>query len=668
MTESDGQDDQDAGRSYGRVDRRTFIAGGLLAGGALTAATLGVDAVSAADSQPVRGRAPGPYRATKQPNILVVMVDQLRAPRWFGPGARGAALPPNIAALARSGVSFTRHYTASNDCTPARATMLTGLHTHQTGVMITGASTLDPDFPTWGTMLRDQGYQTYWYGKWHLTHDDRRWNARSGPPGLARYGFDGGTFPSPNGAPGQGWRVDPHITRQFEHWLEQAGGDGPWCTTVSFVNPHDIAWWWRWSGHSVHEASAPSTITALPPNFETPEQLAARGKPLVQRSLQLTSAESFGEVPFSGPDFQSAWLPFLDLYVKLQLEVDRHVGQVMRALAARRRIAANTIVIFTSDHGEYGASHGLRGKGAGLYEEGIRVPLIVSDRRGRLGGAPGSLRHQLTSSVDFAPLLLTLAAGSSSWREDSRYAHLARRADIAEIVRDPSAPGRRYALHATDEVLTEFALLPHDAQAPLTSRASSRPPRSTASTRTGVTARSSRAVAASSTSSTTTAPPAARARSTTSPGAARCKEHLHELLATATREELQEPLPAQPGRRPASAGSPTTTCWRARRASGGRRSHRLRAVERIVRGIEHQLPLSASRRPRRRTRPWRERHPPGSAARRRPGQPAVGIAAEVASAWPGAVERLHGDVGGRRSGSAIVVSKAAARGARDRRE
>jgi arylsulfatase A-like enzyme len=588
MTESDGQDDQDAGRSYGRVDRRTFIAGGLLAGGALTAATLGVDAVSAADSQPVRGRAPGPYRATKQPNILVVMVDQLRAPRWFGPGARGAALPPNIAALARSGVSFTRHYTASNDCTPARATMLTGLHTHQTGVMITGASTLDPGFPTWGTMLRDQGYQTYWYGKWHLTHDDRRWNARSGPPGLARYGFDGGTFPSPNGAPGQGWRVDPHITRQFEHWLEQAGGDGPWCTTVSFVNPHDIAWWWRWSGHSVHEASAPSTITALPPNFETPEQLAARGKPLVQRSLQLTSAESFGEVPFSGPDFQSAWLPFLDLYVKLQLEVDRHVGQVMRALAARRRIAANTIVIFTSDHGEYGASHGLRGKGAGLYEEGIRVPLIVSDRRGRLGGAPGSLRHQLTSSVDFAPLLLTLAAGSSSWREDSRYAHLARRADIAEIVRDPSAPGRRYALHATDEVLTEFALLPHDAQAPLHVKGIVTPTAKYgvySNWRDGTLEPRSRGEQHELYDYSTAG---GQSEIDNVAGRSPLQEHLHELLATATREELQEPLPANL----ADARERGLAYYHllARQAREGSEIHRLRAVERIVRGIEHQLP------------------------------------------------------------------------------
>ena len=462
MTDTERTDDPPPAR----VDRRAFLAGGLRVTGAITATSLGVDTLAAA-AAPARKRPPGPYVRSSQPNILVIMVDQLRTPRWFGPGGHAAALPPNIANLARSGVSFLRHYTASNDCTPARAALLTGLHTHQTGCMVTGASTLDPGFPTWGTMLRDQGYATYWYGKWHLTKGDAHWNERNGPAGLARYGFDGGTFPSPNGAPGQGWHVDPQIATQFDQWYRDAAGDGPWCTTVSFVNPHDIAWWWRWSKVSAVEAAAPSRVTALPPNFETPEQLAARGKPLVQRSLQETSAASFGQVPFSGPNVESAWLPFLDLYAKLQLEVDLQVGHVLRTLARRRQVLENTIVVFTSDHGEYAASHGLRGKGAGMYEEAIRVPLIVSDPTGNLGGVPNTVRHQLSSSVDLAPLLLTVASGSNSWRLDPNYSHLATRADLARIVADPSAAGRRYALHATDEVLTEFALLPYDATAPL---------------------------------------------------------------------------------------------------------------------------------------------------------------------------------------------------------
>jgi arylsulfatase A-like enzyme len=123
--------------------------------------------------------------------------------------------------------------------------------------------------------------------------------------------------------------------------------------------------------------------------------------------------------------------------------------------------------LFTSDHGEYGASHGLRGKGAGAYEEAIRVPLIVKDLRGKLTAAPQTVRTQLTSSVDVAPLLLSIATGGDAWRSESHYAHLADRADLAAILADPAAPGRDFVLHATDEAVTEFAVEEYAAGAPL---------------------------------------------------------------------------------------------------------------------------------------------------------------------------------------------------------
>ena len=123
--------------------------------------------------------------------------------------------------------------------------------------------------------------------------------------------------------------------------------------------------------------------------------------------------------------------------------------------------------MFTSDHGEYGGSHGLRGKGAGVYEEAIRVPLIVKDNRGLLTQAPETIRTQLTSSVDVAPLLLTIATGSNAWRGESHYEHIAARADLAAMLADPNAPGREYVVHATDETVTEFAIGPYAADAPL---------------------------------------------------------------------------------------------------------------------------------------------------------------------------------------------------------
>ncbi|HUB72692.1 MAG TPA: sulfatase-like hydrolase/transferase [Solirubrobacteraceae bacterium] len=458
-----------------RVDRRTAIKRGLIAGGLLAGA--GAIGAAAATSGGGEDHAPAPARSQPKrrgashrrthPNILVIMVDQLRFPQWFSPSPYTLALPPNIQRLRRGAVSFARHYTASNDCTPARSTLLTGLYTHQTGCMITGGSTLDPGIPTWGTMLREQGYLTRWLGKWHLTHGDNHWNAISGEEALERYGFAGGVYPSPDGAPGQGWRVDPQIAEAFSEWFADEGGAEPWCTTVSFVNPHDIAWWYKWTDRVLAESSAPPAVARLPPNYETPRQLRERRKPRLQRSFQDTAAASFGPVPFGGPEHTQRWREFMDLYVKIQLEVDRHVGAVLRTLASRPEVAANTVIVFTSDHGEYGASHGLRGKGASAYEEGIRVPLLVKDPRGLLTADTGRLRTQLTSSVDVIGMLMTIATGSEAWRADPHYSHIAGRADLAAILRDAAAPGRPYVLHATDEAVTEFAIEPYAADAPL---------------------------------------------------------------------------------------------------------------------------------------------------------------------------------------------------------
>jgi hypothetical protein len=189
------------------------------------------------------GRSESSAAGGNKPNILVIVVDQMRAPQWFPEPAKLTALLPNIARLQRNSVSFESHYTASNACTPSRGVMTTGLYSHQTGCLFTGAgptesSTLAPQFPTWGTLLRERGYKTWWWGKWHLGNA-----GDMSAEGLEAHGFSGGTFPSPNGAPQQGLDKDPDIVDQFNGWFEDKAGSGPWCTTVSLVNPHDICWW-----------------------------------------------------------------------------------------------------------------------------------------------------------------------------------------------------------------------------------------------------------------------------------------------------------------------------------------------------------------------------------------------------------------------------------------
>jgi arylsulfatase A-like enzyme len=432
---------------------------GLGAGAALLGLIPAADAqarhrVPAAHKPQRVGRAGAPARP---PNILTIIVDQLRAPAWMPPSFGPAAAMPNLASLSAKSVSFERHYTASNDCSPSRSVLLTGLYTHQTGVMITGSGWLDPSFPTWGTLLRKMGYDTAYYGKWHLNP-----NANAS---LEQYGFSGGTYPSPNGSPGQGSSEDPAIAAQFIEWFESAPRE-PWATTVSFVNPHDIAWWHRFTERIESEADPPARAIALPPNYETPELLAAKGKPALQRSLQDTAAKSFGPVSFSGSEALRWWTQMMDTYLLLQGYVDTQIGNVLATLASRPHVAENTVVVFTSDHGEYAGSHGMRGKGASAYEEAIRVPLYVYDPRGLLTSATGVGRTQLTSSADIVALMLTIASGSESWRSEPEYAHLASRLDLAGICREPLAAGRSWIVHATDEDVTEFASELYAADAP----------------------------------------------------------------------------------------------------------------------------------------------------------------------------------------------------------
>jgi arylsulfatase A-like enzyme len=427
------------------INRRAVLGG--------TAAVAGATALGFGGYELLRR--PRPHTAAhaggEKPNILVIVVDQMRAPQWFPDAQQLGSLLPRLDELRQRSVSFTSHYSASNACTPSRGVLTTGLYSHQTGCLFTGEgpteSTLAPRFPTWGTMLRDAGYSTWWWGKWHLGHA-----ADTTPDGLEAHGFAGGTYPSPNGAPNQGLQQDPSIIDQFVAWFDDHADAGPWCTTVSLVNPHDICWWPK----NPLPDEVPRRFSAKPVNFETADDMRRRGKPQVQIDyMDFMSPLMTGALSYDGPDSAAQWARCLDMYLWLQQQVDTQIGRVLDTVAARAEIDRNTVIVFTSDHGEYAGSHGLRGKGAAIYEEGIRVPLYVRDPSGRLTPKPGESRVQLTSSADLAPLLLTIGHGGNAWRSESKFSYLAGRADIAAIAADATSAGRPWIAHATDDLSVE---------------------------------------------------------------------------------------------------------------------------------------------------------------------------------------------------------------------
>ena len=474
------------------MDRREFLqrSGAVAAGGML--ASLGIfeqAAAAAAAAQP-----------GQRPNIVFILVDEMRFPTAF---PAGISTPeqyiqrymPNLAELWKRGVVFDRYYSAGNACSPARATLATGLYPHQEWLLATRTTAgpaLQTAFPTYGRLLRSFGYRTPYIGKWHLSNPPE-----SGTAGyLEDYGFQGFTNPDPVGTNGQGADNDGNITDQAVGWLQQNGGAGtPFCLTVSFVNPHDKQFFWAGSEGDSYEAlfqgqalqpfikdyatvaseasPQPQGFPAVPPNWESLADLKAHAKPDAQAVFRAFQEAVWGGITddagVSTVSVQPSptepsrlgvgvapygyWQRGSDMYTLVQSMVDEQIGKVIAAVPEAQ--LGNTVFVFASDHGEYAGAHGLlSGKIGTAYEEAIRIPLVVVDPSRRFARQVRRPRHQLVSSVDLAPMLVTLGnRGSDSWMRGDLRRIYHERLDVVSVLRDASARGRTHVLFATDEVL-----------------------------------------------------------------------------------------------------------------------------------------------------------------------------------------------------------------------
>jgi len=428
------------------VDRRTALKLGL-AGAAGIAG--GLDATSTAEAATAAKKQNGGGR---RPNILFLLVDEQRYPTVYESEAlqefRKTHLPVQNA-LAQKGISFDRHYIASVACVPSRTSLYTGHYPSLHGVANTdGAAKAaeDPDMhwllpgsvPTIGHYLREAGYRTYWKGKWHAHEADLR------VPGTSQvvtsydadgfndpvkentylkanvldpFGFEGWVGPEPHGsdplrsgssaAKGKQGR-DPAISAQVVKLLQDldaAKDDTPWFVMASFTNPHDIALW----GFFTNLAAAAQNQY----DFSVPDYVP---KDVFDKAMFAKSrTEKLDKKPSCQQSYKDAYGQFMQasavrpdyyrLYYKLHADVDKHLGEVMDALKASRFLD-NTVVIFTSDHGDLLGSHGgLFQKWYMAYEEALRVPLVIVPP----GASEARTVPVPTSHIDLAPTILGLA-------------------------------------------------------------------------------------------------------------------------------------------------------------------------------------------------------------------------------------------------------------------
>lgn len=223
------------------MKRREFLKTGAAVAGASVATRLGL-------AQPITQ--PG-----SKPNVIFILVDELRWPSAFPIGVNSAEeyfkrFMPNVYRnIWKGGVKFSNYHTAACACTPARGTIITGLYSHQSWLMSTlinqpHTPVLNPAFPTFGKLLRDAGYTTPYVGKWHVSLPD------SDPNGTEDYGFTWNSSPDPVGYNLQGtygdtsadppFHNDAYTTDQALDYLQKVGpNDKPWFLTIGYVNPHD---------------------------------------------------------------------------------------------------------------------------------------------------------------------------------------------------------------------------------------------------------------------------------------------------------------------------------------------------------------------------------------------------------------------------------------------
>ena len=339
----------------------------------------------------------------------------------------GIKLPrtPNLDRLAGDGMLFVNSFVTNSICGPARATVLTGQYGHLNGV----TSNNDPLHPltvTFPKLMREAGYQTAIFGKWHL---------RTAPEGFDRYEVLQGQGPYYNpvlhsntdSVRYTGYTLDI-VTDRAVKWFSARDKSKPFMMMLTFNAPH--RWWdpgpeklamYRdttfeipktfWDDGSGRASPAkdpemkiafdliPRDLKLEPPNNLNAEQLSMYTAAYKPENDKLKSLKP------SGDDLAKwKYQRFIADYMRVISALDDQVGRILSELD-KAGLSKNTIVVYSSDQGFFLGDHGWFDK-RWMYEESLRTPLIV-----KWPGVtkPGSRNTDLVMNLDLAETFLDIA-------------------------------------------------------------------------------------------------------------------------------------------------------------------------------------------------------------------------------------------------------------------
>ena len=403
--------------------------------------------------------------AVNRPNILVIMSDE-HAPQFSGFGGHPLVKTPHMDRLAGRGVVFENAYCNSPLCVPSRMSFMTGRYPHHNGAY-DNATALSSDAVTWAHELRAVGYDAALAGKQHFIGPDQLHGFQaqlafdlhaSNQHGI--FDWEKGTPPSARPWPGVA-QAGPGTTREIEvddaveaaalaYIREPARKERPWALDVGFIAPHfplivPQRYW---------EMYPPETVDlpVLPPgHLETQHPVFTRMRGM------FGAAEVFPE-----DQVRRARAAYYGLITYL----DDKIGRLIAALQETGQLE-NTLVIYTSDHGEMNGEHGMWRKSC-FYEQSVRVPLIMSWPAGGVrGGVPAErlpAGRRVSKAVSLVDVVATMveAAGAEpvSKLDGESLLPLARGERGAEEAWKDEAFGE-YLAHGVDRPVAMLRRGPH---------------------------------------------------------------------------------------------------------------------------------------------------------------------------------------------------------------